>query len=71
LGELEASYHLLKKNDAVLAETDMRAMNNPSRMSVISLVTSELVKKIKSTYPDCDLAGFSVTDAKSGLPCET
>lgn len=71
LSELEASYHLLKKNDTVLAETDMRAMNNPSRMSIISLVTSELVKKIKSTCPNCDFPGFSVTEAKSGLPCET
>lgn len=60
---LYAKYH------AVCAETDMRAMHNPTRMQVIEKATQKLVQKIKSTCPQCQMPGFGITDAKKGLAC--
>ncbi len=54
---------------SVFAETDMRAMFNPSRMKVIESATRKLVKKIFSTCPKCGTPGFGVTEVKQGLPC--
>lgn len=67
---LEESYHSLStSNSQVVAETDMRAMYNPTRMKVIEKTTKKLVKKIKSVCPLCNTPGFGVVDIKSGLPC--
>jgi hypothetical protein len=60
---------LYSKYSSVYAETDMRAMYNPTRMSVIENATRKLVKKIKSTCPQCQMPGFGITDAKKGLAC--
>ena len=57
------------KYSSVYAETDMRAMYNPTRMSVIEKATQKLVQKIKSTCPNCAMPGFGITDAKKGLIC--
>ncbi len=54
---------------SVFAETDMRALFNPSRMSVIESAAHKLVKKINSYCPNCNLPGFGVTVVKKGLPC--
>jgi hypothetical protein len=51
-------------------ETDMRAMNNPTRMKIIEQVTKKLVTKIKSSCPKCKTPGFGITDSRPGLPCE-
>lgn len=51
-------------------ETDMRAMNNPSRMQVIKETTEKLITKIQSTCPECDCPGFDIKEFKKGLPCE-
>ncbi len=51
------------------AETDMRAMYNPTRMAVIEQATKKLVEKINSACPACGTPGFGVTAANSGLPC--
>lgn len=56
---------------SAFVETDMRAMYNPLRMAVIEKATEKLVKKLTSTCPVCDTPGFSIADAKLGLPCET
>lgn len=61
--QLHSKYH------SVYAETDMRAMYNPTRMAVIEKATQKLVQKIKSTCPQCQMPGFGVTDAKKGLEC--
>jgi hypothetical protein len=61
--------HLLSKYNSVYAETDMRAMYNPTRMSVIKKATQKIVEKIKSTCPQCQMPGFGITDAKRGLEC--
>lgn len=67
---LQQSFELLySKYHAVFAETDMRAMYNPTRMSVIEQATLKLVQKIQSTCPQCQTPGFGITDAKKGLKC--
>ena len=68
---LEESYNKLSDNNSqVVAETDMRAMHNPTRMKVIEKATQKLVNKIKSTCPQCTSPGFGVVKIKSGLLCE-
>ena len=68
---LEESYHKLSVNNSlVVAETDMRAMYNPTRMKVIQKATLKLVDKIKSICPQCTTPGFGVVKIISGLPCE-
>jgi hypothetical protein len=65
------SYNELKQDfNSVYAETDMRAMCNPTRMKVIEKATHKLIEKIKSLCPKCALPGFDVVSSKSGLPCE-
>lgn len=61
--------HLYSKYNTVYAETDMRAMYNPTRMNVIKKAAEKLVQKIKSTCPQCQMPGFGITDAKKGLEC--
>jgi hypothetical protein len=60
---------LYSKYNTVYAETDMRAMYNPTRMNVIKKATDKLVQKIKSTCPQCQMPGFGITDSKKGLEC--
>ena len=68
---LEDSFHKLSAiNSQVVAETDMRAMYNPTRMKVIEKAAHKLVEKIKSLCPQCHVPGFGVVNIKSGLPCE-
>jgi hypothetical protein len=62
--------YLYLKYNSVYAETDMRAMYNPTRMNVIEKATKKLVQKIKSDCPNCQMPGFGITDAKKGLECE-
>lgn len=50
-------------------ETDMRAMNNPTRMKVIELATQKLIEIIKTPCPSCHLPGFAISSAIEGLPC--
>jgi hypothetical protein len=51
-------------------ETDMRAMNNPTRLKVIEDTTQKLVAKIKSCCPSCNTPGFGIVSAEKGLPCQ-
>lgn len=60
---------MLEKYGSVYAETDMRAMYNPSRMNVIQNAAKKLIDKVKSLCPQCNAPGFGVTDAKKGLEC--
>lgn len=64
-----AFIELFDKFNSVYAETDMRAMYNPSRMKVIEAATQNLINKISSLCPQCSKPGFSITDAKRGLEC--
>jgi hypothetical protein len=51
--------------------TDMRAMHNPSRMTVIQEATDKLIQKMQSQCPACSRPGFWITDALTGLLCST
>lgn len=71
IDKLIENYHLIKNPDnSAYAETDMRAMHNPTRMKMIAKVTEKLVIKIKSACPNCNTPGFGVVDFVKGLPCE-
>lgn len=71
LKDLKKSFHFMFDNfKNVYAETDMRAMHNPSRMAVIEIAAKKLVDKIGSCCTQCTTPGFSVTDAKKGLACD-
>lgn len=59
----------LKQNGSIQIETDMRALYNPTRMSVIRKATENLIQKITSLCPQCSYPGFWIFEAMSGLPC--
>ena len=59
----------LKKYQSVYVETDMRAMNNPTRLKVIKEATQNLIEKVQSACDKCNFPGFSATESVSGLPC--
>lgn len=61
--------NLLKENKSISIETDMRAMNNPTRMKAIENAVIDLVKNIKSLCPSCNSPGFSVFKVIRGLKC--
>ena len=65
----QTANYLLQTNGGLYAETDMRAMYNPTRMKVIEKCVYRLLDKLKSGCPQCHTPGFAVTAAKSGLPC--
>ncbi|NEV93324.1 hypothetical protein G3567_04055 [Psychroflexus sp. YR1-1] len=68
---LEEAFHaLLKTTDTVYAETDMRAMYNPTRMQVIQAAAQKLADKINSCCPSCETPGFGITAVKPGLACK-
>jgi hypothetical protein len=60
---------LISESHSVYAETDMRAMYNPTRMSVIKNAAKKLVAKVNSNCPECNAPGFDVTNLKRGLEC--
>lgn len=61
---------LIAEFDAVYAETDMRALFNPTRMNVIRKATKQLIAKINNLCPSCKTPGFEIVAAQAGLPCE-
>lgn len=60
---------LMAQFGKVYAETDMRAMYNPTRMNVIQKATYKLIEKIKHVCPSCQLPGFDVDKINEGLLC--
>ena len=61
--------HFISVYGMAYAETDMRAMYNPTRMSVIEKAAEKLADKINSFCPQCGTPGFGITEAKQGLRC--
>lgn len=55
--------------EIIRAETDMRAMMNPSRMKVIEKAAMRLREKLLSLCPSCGIPGYEVMEAEAGLPC--
>jgi hypothetical protein len=69
--ELLNHFHYLQENyGQAYAETDMRALYNPTRMKVIESATRKLLAKINSLCPSCNMPGFGITSVKTGLPCK-
>lgn len=60
----------LSENGQVFVETDMRAHANPKRMTVIAEAARDLVHKLRSRCPQCDLPGFARVEQVPGRPCE-
>lgn len=52
-------------------ETDMRAMQNPTRMQIIKEVCLKLINKLHSVCPECNYPGFGVVGAEAGLLCSS
>ncbi|MEJ2003879.1 MAG: hypothetical protein P8X57_02720 [Cyclobacteriaceae bacterium] len=60
----------LKKGIIVKAETDMRADRNPTRLRSIGKATANLIERLKSVCPECQLPGYWITKVIPGLPCK-
>lgn len=60
---------LMNKYGSLFIETDMRAMNNPTRMSVIAHAAQKLAELMVSNCPNCRTPGFDVGEIVPGLPC--
>jgi hypothetical protein len=60
---------LLSNRGSVKIQTDMRAMFNPTRMSVIEAAVIGLIKQLKTCCDECDHPNFQVKEVKRGLPC--
>jgi hypothetical protein len=61
--------HFYKISGSIYLETDMRAMNNPTRMLVIEDATRKLIEKVNSLCRNCGSPGFGVSLVSKGLPC--
>ena len=71
LFDLKRYYNEFKKEYGTFsAETDMRAMYNPTRMQEIYKLGLKLLNKIVSLCPKCNFPGFGITEVLFGLPCE-
>ncbi len=60
---------LLEQGHSLVAETDMRAMRNPTRMKAIEKAAEQLIANMNSFCPNCNSPGFVITESISGLPC--
>ncbi|MCC5923657.1 MAG: hypothetical protein JJT77_07710 [Crocinitomicaceae bacterium] len=65
----ETVVSFLQKNGLLWMETDMRAMNNPTRQTVIAAATMDLANNAKRTCPKCKTPGFRISNYHAGLPC--
>jgi hypothetical protein len=59
----------LQKFGSFWMETDMRAMNNPTRQTIIAAATMDLANNAKRTCTKCQTPGFRITKYHPGLPC--
>ncbi len=57
------------RDGQVFVETDGRAFANPDRMTVIRQATEDLVARLCSRCPACQVPGFGLVERVSGLPC--
>ena len=60
---------MLRSEQRVFVQTDMRAMHNPKRRLIIQEATQDLINKVKCTCPKCNTPGFSIVRSIPGLPC--
>lgn len=57
------------KDSTIIAETDMRAHLNPTRMKVIEQAVDSVLRKVGNTCPKCQWPGFASVETKRGLKC--
>ena len=57
-------------NGELFAETDMRAMYNPTRMANIRIGFSAFLENLQKECPKCAYPGFFTKDVELGLPCQ-
>jgi hypothetical protein len=72
LATLLKAFHLAQAksaNGVVFAENDLRAFGNPTRQKMILKATEELIKKLLSACPNCDVPGYWLSQQIPGLPC--
>lgn len=68
--DLEKAFReLTRSGEAIQAQTDMRAMYNPTRMKVIERAAQGLIKQLLNECERCQFPNFRVTQVKRGLPC--
>ena len=68
--QLTSVFHdLFSRFGQVYVETDMRALYNPTRMSVIQEATEKLIQLLQSCCPSCNSPGYATVEAIAGLPC--
>lgn len=60
---------MLDRHKKIQAETDMRALFNPTRLEFIRKVTCELISLLLRKCPLCKEPGYALTEAIRGLPC--
>jgi hypothetical protein len=65
----DVAEQFISRGGSVYLETDMRAMNNPSRMLVIAEATEQLVTAMNSLCPLCTTPGYHILTVEPGLPC--
>lgn len=65
----EAWERLRGDTGGVLAESDMRALHNPTRMAAIREATRDLVERLQERCPRCARPGFGIDRKLPGLPC--
>ena len=71
VGSLENAFHELQRwGLPITIETDMRAMMNPTRMSVIARAAQKLVERMKECCPVCQTPGYHCTHYEGQLPCQ-
>ncbi len=66
------AFHLAQAksaNGVVFAENDLRAFCNPTRQKLILKATEELIQKLLSVCPSCDVPGYWLSLQIPGLPC--
>lgn len=65
----EKAHGILERHGRLFVETDMRAMNNPTRMKAIAKCTELLAEKCLSLCPKCSAPGYWESRYEPGLPC--
>lgn len=70
INKLKRAYQqLVQTNKTIIAQTDMRACFNPTRMQNIAKAARKLIVKLKSVCDACHAPGFGITLNQYGLPC--
>lgn len=61
---------VLRQHSSFWLETDLRAMMNPTRMTVIGEAALAFAEELRTCCPVCRTCWFRITGTHAGLPCE-